>query len=416
MRIRPFLITLAAGLIAVPSASAAEFVPGELIVKKEGAPAKKVEIGTGATVAQKAAELNREPGVEYAKPNYIARMSLVPNDPGWNLQWNFRNGLGIEMPTAWDIARRRGASGARGTTIAVLDTGVAYRRTRRFRRAPDIGNRFVRGNDFVRRDRAPDDENGHGTHIAGTIAEATNNRRAAAGVAYRARIMPVRVLDSQGEGDVDTLARALRWAARRRPDVINLSLEFSSGLRASDVPDVMSALRYARRRGVAIVAASGNSGDMRSVSLPARAPGVIAVGATTHRGCLAEYTDAGRDLDVVAPGGGEDAPLNLIDGDAWDRRACNPDATGRWIYQQTFTSSVRRFGLPRDYKGTSMAAAHVSGLVALVRATRRIGGRRKPSPGAVERHLERTARDIGPPGFDNRYGHGLVSAKAALAP
>jgi serine protease len=416
MRIRPFLITLAACFIAVPSASAADFVPGELIVKKEGAPAKKVEIGTGATVAQKAAQLNKKPGVEYAKPNYIARVSLVPNDPGWNLQWNFRDGVGIEMPTAWDIARRRGASGGRGATVAVLDTGVAYRRTRRFRRAPDIGNRFVRGYDFVSRDRYPDDQNGHGTHIAGTIAEATNNRSAATGVAYRSRIMPVRVLNSQGEGDAATISRALRWVARRRPDVINLSLEFSSGVRASDVPDVINALRYARRRGVAVVAASGNSGDTRSVSLPARGPGVIAVGATTHRGCLAEYSNAGRDLDVVAPGGGEDAPLNLIDGDAYDRRACNPDAAGRWIYQQTFTSSVRRFGLPRGYEGTSMAAAHVSGIVALVRTTRRIEGRRKPSPGAVEQHLERTARDAGVPGFDNRYGHGLASAKAALAP
>ena len=71
-------------------------------------------------------------------PNYIARTSFTPNDSGWNLQWNFRDGLGIEMPTAWDIARRRGAPGGRGATVAVLDTGVAYRRTRRFRRAPDL--------------------------------------------------------------------------------------------------------------------------------------------------------------------------------------------------------------------------------------------------------------------------------------
>jgi serine protease len=415
MRIRPFLITLAACLVAAPSASAADFVPGELIIKKDGAAAKKVEIRDGDTVREKAAELNGKPGVEYAKPNYIARVSLRPNDPGWGQQWNFRDGLGIEMPTAWDIARRRGASGGRGATIAVLDTGVAYRRTRHFRRAPDLGRRFSRGYDFVSRDRFPDDQNGHGTHIAGTIAESTNNRSAATGVAYRARIMPVRVLNSEGEGDAATISRALRWAARRRPDVINLSLEFSPGVRSSDVPDVVSALRYARRRGVAVVAASGNSGDLSSVSLPARGPGVIAVGATTNRGCLAEYSNAGHDLDVVAPGGGEDAPLDLIDGDPYDRRACDPEASGRWIYQQTFTSSVRRFGLPRGYEGTSMAAAHVSGIVALVRSSHRLG-RRKPSPAAVEQRLESTARDLGRPGFDNRYGHGLVSAKNALAP
>ena len=251
MRIRPFLITLAACLVAAPSASAADFVPGELIVKREGAAAKRVEIGDGDAVREKAAEVAKKPGVEYAKPNYIARVSFRPNDPGWNLQWNFRDGLGIEMPTAWDIARRRGAPGGRGATVAVLDTGVAYRRTRRYRRAPDLGRRFVRGYDFVSRDRYPDDQNGHGTHIAGTIAESTSNRRAAAGVAYRARIMPVRVLDSEGEGNVATIAKALRWAARRRPDVINLSLEFGSGrpLLRRARRDRRAALRAPPRRG-----------------------------------------------------------------------------------------------------------------------------------------------------------------------
>ena len=415
MRYRLLLTTIAACLLAAPAASAAEYVPGEVLVKSEnGATAKKVEIRDGDTVKEKVTELNKKPNVDYAVPNYIARTSFVPNDGGWNLQWNFRDGFGIEMPTAWDIARRRGAPGGRGATVAVLDTGVAYRRTRRFRRAPDLG-RFVRGYDFVSRDHSPDDSNGHGTHIAGTIAQSTNNRRGAAGVAYRAKIMPVRVLNSLGEGDAATISRALRWAARRRPDVINLSLEFSAGVRSSDVPDVINALRYARRRGVAVVAASGNSGEEAQVSLPARGPGVIAVGATTHRGCQAEYSNAGRDLDVVAPGGGEDASLALMQGDAYDRRNCRPDENGRWIYQQTFTSSVRRFGLPRGYEGTSMAAAHVSGVVALIRSTRRLGGR-KPSPAAVEQHLERTARDVGPSGFDARYGHGLVSAKNALAP
>ena len=204
-------------------------------------------------------------------PNYVARASFSPNDPGWRLQWNLRDRFGIEMPSAWDTARRR-APGGRGATVAVLDTGVAYRRTRRFRRAPDL-RYFARGYDFVSRDHRPDDENGHGTHVAGTIAQTTNNRRGAAGIAYRARIMPVRVLDSEGEGDAGTIARALRWAARRRPDVINLSLEFGPGIRAADVPDVMSALRYAHRRGVTVVGAGGNSGEENEVSLPARAPG-----------------------------------------------------------------------------------------------------------------------------------------------
>ena len=133
--------------------------------------------------------------------------------------------------------------------------------------------------------------------------------------------------------------------------MINLSLEFSAGVRSSDVPDVIAALRYARHRGVAVVAASGNSGEEAPVSLPARGPGVIAVGATSHRGCQAEYSNAGRDLDVVAPGGGEDASLAFLQGDPWTGASASPTQSGRWIYQQTFTSSVRRFGLPRGVRG-----------------------------------------------------------------
>ncbi len=434
MRSRFLLISIVGGLLATPAASAAEYAPGEVIVKYRGGTtaaqrtdllrdsdtkldkrlpgdSRELEIRDGDTVPEKLAELRRDPDVEYAVPNFIARASFRPNDPGYGRQWNLGDGFGIGMPGAWDRASLLGAPGGQGATVAVLDTGVAYRRTRRFRRAPDL-NGFVRGYDFVDRDRRPDDENGHGTHVAGTLAQTTNNRIGAAGIAHRARIMPVRVLNSAGEGEAGTIARALRWTARRRPDVINLSLEFTPEIRAAEVPDVISALRYARRRGVTVVAAGGNLGEDNQISLPARARGVIAVGATTHRGCQAAYSNEGGDLDVVAPGGGEDAAPGA---NPYDTALCRPSRRGRWIYQQTYTSGLRRFGLPRGYEGTSMSAAQVSGIVALVRATRRLGTRR-PSPEAVEEHIERTARDAGPPGFDPRYGHGLVSAARALAP
>jgi serine protease len=290
----------------------------------------------------------------------------------------------------------------------VLDTGVAYRDQGPYRRAPDLRS-FVRGHDFVDGDRHPFDLNGHGTHVAGTIGEDTNNGIGAAGIAYRARIMPVRTLDATGAGDSVTISRGIRYAVRHHADVINLSLEFGPDLRASDVPDLVAAIRYARRRGVVVIAVAGNEAS-QELPYPARAEGVIAVAATTERGCQAEYSNAGADLDVAAPGGGPDAAP--ADDDAWGLAHCHPGVPGRSIYQQTFGSGLTRFALPSGYYGTSMAAPHVAGLAALLIASRRLGPH--PSPDAVEHRIEETARDLGPRGFDMRYGNGLIDAAAAL--
>jgi serine protease len=433
------LAVLAASLVAPPDRAAAQsvrhaerYLPAELIVRYDTGTArsaqsrveraagtravgilpggsKRLQVADGGSVGETIAELRRDPSVAYAVPNYVARASaFYPNDPGFSLQWNFGGPFGINMPEAWTLASRRNAPGGRGAIVAVLDTGVAYRQLGAHRRAPDL-HAFVRGYDFVDDDPYPVDLNGHGTHVAGTIAEATNNGIGAAGIAYGARIMPVRTLDALGAGDAVTITRGIRYAVSHHADVINLSLEFAPRVASGDLPDVLAALRYARNQGVVVTTVAGNRANPSALPLPARSSRVIAVAATTANGCHAKYSNAGAQVDVAAPGGGpDDAPAD----DDWDREHCHPGTAGRSIYQETIGADPARFALPSGYYGTSMAAPHVAGLAALIIASRRLG--QHPSPAAVQQLIEQTARDVGPPGYDTRYGHGLIDAAAAL--
>ena len=304
--------------------------------------------------------------------------------------------------------------------VAVLDTGVAYATRRRFRKSTDFSRGdFVRGYDFVDDDKFPNDENGHGTHVASTIGESTHNDRGVTGLAYGAKIMPVRVLNARGEGESAAITSGIRYAARHGADVINLSFEFDDTFRqfsASEIPDVLAAIRFAHRRGVVVVAAAGNF-ERSAISYPARASTVIAVGATTEHGCRARYSNIGRGLDIVAPGGGPDDP---------DDATCPKNLPeGRDIYQTTFpwaglqsaprsSSSYRRFGLPSGFIGTSMAAPHVSAAAALVIASGTVGS--NPTPEAVQQRLQATATDAGAAGHDVAYGFGRLDAAAATDP
>jgi serine protease len=253
----------------------------------------------------------------------------------------------------------------------------------------------------------PDDQYGHGTHVASTIAETTNNAKGLTGLAYGATVIPVKVLNRYGDGDEVSIAKGLRYAADRGAQVINLSFEFGSSITsASEIPRIAAAVSYARRKGALIVAASGNISFDR-VSYPAALPGVVSVGAVTEHGCLAEYSNTGRGLDLVAPGGGRDAPLA-------GQPACRPDdPPGRSILQLAFTRRNRHFRYPTSYIGTSMAAPHVSATAALIIASGVLGP--KPAAKAVEYRLKTTARDLGAPGKDTQYGSGLIDAGAATA-
>jgi serine protease len=405
-----------AALAGAPTAAAAtETVPGEVVVKRAGE-APRVLTGVDdvrATIRR----LERDEDVVYATANPVARAAaFVPDDrgsgSGWQEhQWNFAGPHGVNAPQAWQHLIDAGAPGGRGVTVAVLDTGVAYSDRGPFRRSPDLDRtRFTRGYDFVDRDPYPNDENGHGTHVASTVAESTDNGFGLTGLAYGVTILPMRVLDERGEGDAGTIAQAVRAAVRRRVDVINLSLEFGTAVRADEIRVLLEALGEARRRGVLVVGAAGNEGDPR-LAFPAKSSHVLAVGATTEGGCLSDFSNVGRGLDLVAPGGGAVSPL------AREEPGCQPGRSGgRPILQVSFTSErqIRSFGLPTFYEGTSMAAPHVTATAALVIASRVLG--RRPTVAQLVAHLKATARDLGPPGFDDHYGAGLLDAAAATDP
>jgi serine protease len=416
---------------STPSASvvaAPDYAPGEVVVRlhdqRFGA---AMGLPAGVGVHEAVAALRANPHIAYAVPNYIAHASAIPNDPGtvppapgprsgWtNLQWNFlpcgsfctggkplplQSAGGIDALGGWRNLRKDGRPGAKGVIVAVLDTGIAYTDSGRFRRSPDFAaNQFVPGYDFVGKDPQPADVNGHGTHVAGTIAEKTNNNLALTGLAYGAKLMPVRVLNGLGNGKSDEIAKGIRFAARHGAQVINMSFNFGCG---NPVPPVAQAMHFASSKGVVIVASVGNDEPRSCVTMPASDPHAIAVGGTTEDGCLGSYSKISPRIDLVAPGGGLPA-------------AGCPASGTRPIYQLTFrTGSPRDFQIPGFYEGTSMSAAHVSGVAAMVIASGVLGP--APSPAQVLSHLETTAHDLGTPGKDNDFGYGLVDAATATAP
>jgi serine protease len=479
-RIRPMLLAalLALGAIAASATAAraagAPYVPGVVVVGVAGGTNARARDATLARAGRLSAqvapggvhELRLRPGVSvqsairrlrgrrgvlWVVPDYIAHMATAPeapgipfpfsfgaaaadqltgtpfdpNDPGsagapggWaQTQWNFSGLYGVGAEQAWGNLIADGRPGGAGVTVAVLDTGVAYAAHGRFVRSPDFSaSQFVAGYDFVAHSPFPEDRNGHGTQVAGTIAEETDNGIGLTGLAYGVRLMPVRVLNSQGNGSATTIARGIYFAVDHHAQIINLSLEFNAGsVRADQIPQLIRAIAYAHAKNVLVVAAAGNESEDQ-LSYPAKAPYVLAVGASTIDGCLAFYSNYGAGLALVAPGGGDDA---TIPGDA----NCQPQVQSgpnTDIFQETFADlnhpNPRVFGLPSGYYGTSMAAPHVSATAALVIASGVLGAH--PTPDQIIARLEQTATPLGPDGHDDPefFGAGLLNAAAATAP
>jgi serine protease len=433
--------------VGATAAHAAGWLPGRVIVGYEPAQPRSfdghtvaeesgVERGSIRTVVKHLArrqsvagalrELRDRPGVAYAYPDYVAKTAgaFYPDDPGvahvrrgWEqMQWNMLAGTGVNAPEAWFNLLADKRDGGKGVVVAVLDTGVAYRNWGRFQVSPDFrGGRFVAPYDFIAHNRYPLDREGHGTFVAGEIAERTNNGIGLTGLAYATSIMPVRVLNASGEGAESTIADGIRYAVNHGARVINLSLEFPPNevRSAAQIPLIVQAVRDALRHRVVVVAAAGNDSASK-IAFPARIPGVISVGATTKDGCVASYSNTGPGLDLVAPGGGDDAVMP-------SDPACHPNRLLPPVYQLTLSNppfdgepgNFNQFGYPGLYVGTSMAAPEVSAAAALVIASRVLGPH--PTPAQVLARLQRTATPlpVGATMPNTSYGAGLLNAGAA---
>jgi serine protease len=333
------------------------------------------------SLASRAAPLSPDVAVSDARwtaSNDGFDSAFRPNDPRYNEQWNFQM---IDVESAWKRAR------GKGVVVAVLDTGVAGGDVKRGKPCRDFGQtKFVKGYDFVHKDDDPYDDHGHGTHVAGTIAESTNNNEGVAGIAFDAQIMPLKVLSATGSGTSADIADAIRYAADHGANVINMSL---GSAYPSDV--IHKAVKYAHKKGVTIVCAAGNSFG-GPVGYPAAYPECIAVSAVGPSGDIAKYSSYGKQVALAAPGGDMIDSGNAADG----------------ILQNT-NYPESQGGRGDDYyafQGTSMASPHVAAVAALIES------QGVTDPARVREILIKSAVPKNDP---NKYGAGVLSAAQATA-
>ncbi len=321
-------------------------------------------------VASLLTRLRGDQRVEHVEPLAKVHARWVPNDPLLEQQWHMDR---VGAQRAWQYAS------GRGVTVAVVDTGVACEDHNPFSKGSDLADTWCRtGFNFVDNNAHASDDNGHGTHVAGTIAQSTNNGLGASGLAFRARLLPVKVLNAQGWGTTVAVADGIRYAADAGAHVINLSL---GGSRASRI--MFDAVQYARSKGVMVVAAAGNNGQ--SVEYPGAFDGVLAVSAIGKDDQLARFSSRGPEVDLAAP--------------------------GVQVLQQTICNGGKdrceRFS---GLSGTSMAAPHVAGAAALLMS---VG---VTDPSRVESMLGSSARvpkdeKRGGP----RFGQGILDVGQAVS-
>jgi len=415
----------------------APWVAGRVLVKfRDRGHAEAVAIDPSAD-AEAAARLYRARGdVEFAQPDYRAHYDFRPNDPLFANQWNLSV---LSMERAWDV--NPGATSE--VIVAVLDGGMAYdtatyqynaravsvgtrrypalgRVTIPFAAAPELTgpSRFVAPRDFIWDDDAPVDLDGHGTHVAGTVGQLTNNGIGVAGMAFNVRLMPVKVIGGDwdfifgapNEATTSVVAAGIRYAVDNGADVINMSIGFEGG---GPLPAIEEALRYAVDRGVFVTVSAGNSFEDGNpveplAEIAARMNGVMSVGAVGRNLDRAHYSSSRTSVEIAAPGG--DFRVGGESGGVV-QQTYDPIASA----VDPLSSPVALYHAPRydifgyeAYQGTSMASPHVAGLAAL------LVQQGVTSPAAIEAAIKRFATDRGAAGRDNDYGFGLISPRETL--
>jgi serine protease len=387
-------------------------------------------------VEQMAVRLAAQPEVEYAHPNYLAwtQQAVLPNDPFFSShQWNFN---AINMPLAWEI----NPGGSPDVVVAVIDTGVTEVATtltfqlwtgQRFETHgityainPDINaSQMLPGRDFVFFAAGTPvlDMVGHGTHVAGTVVQATNNNLGLAGIAYQSRLLPLKACfgyweiqivqsannvpgfvppTNRGGCPTSAVVEALRYAADQGAHVINLSL---GGTNAA--PAYQEALQYAVSRGAFVAMSAGNdfeTGNRRSypASYAAEVDGAMSVAATGTTNERAFYSNTGSWVEIAAPGGNSRQGVSAL---VYQASLSNADMDPVTVIVPRFDRYVLS-----GTQGTSMASPHVAGLAALLHS------QGITTPAAKEAAIKRFARDLGSPGRNDEYGYGLIDARATL--